>query len=46
MKYYNCKRCEHYLNQDCIWDYMYLNDDIDYAYDCCDWIRFDNNENS
>lgn len=33
----NCKECEHYQNQTCIWNYDYL--DTDYAYDCCDFIH-------
>ena len=33
----NCKECEHYKNQTCIWNYDYL--DTDYAYDCCDFIH-------
>ena len=40
----NCEDCKNYWDDNCCWEYMYL--DTDYAYDCCDFIELDFSENS
>lgn len=36
----DCHVCKHYRDQDCIWNYDYI--ETDYAYDCCDFVRYNN----
>lgn len=38
-----CKECGHDKCDTCGWDHMY--DDTDYAEDCCDFYREQNNKN-